>query len=149
MYIVSTLVCLKMLMGIIRKPFTNMIANVVICGFLLWLFNNFQLGISISIDPTLSATIFHLIAVFAVMGFVFWFLNSPIKRVIQKLSFPVNMLTLGLFSLVINVFIFYLFERIMDTYASPDVIVDLGNFLQTLILSLIMTVGITILKKII
>ena len=136
-------------MGLLRKPLTNTLANVAISGFLLWLLSYFKLGISISVDPELSVTIYHLIGVFAVLGFVFWILNSPIKWIIQKLSFPVNMLTLGLFSLVINVFIFYLFEWIMDTYVSPDVIVDLGNFLQTLVLSLIMTVGITILKKII
>ena len=126
-----------------------MIANVSICGFLLWLFDNFGLGISISVDPTLSATVLHLVAVFAVMGFVFWLLNSPIKWVIQKLSVPVNMLTLGLFSLVINVFIFYLFEWMINTYASPEIVVELGNFLQTLILSLVMSTGITVLKKIV
>jgi putative membrane protein len=131
------------------KLLRNLFANVVICGFLLWMFNYFKLGIEITINPALTATIFHLIAIFAILGLVFRLLNSPIKWIIQTLSFPVNILTLGLFSLVINVAIFYLFARIMNTYFSPDVVVQLGNLLQTLILSLIMSVGITILKKIV
>jgi putative membrane protein len=83
------------------------------------------------------------------MGGVFWVLNSPLKWIIQTLSFPVNMLTLGLFSLVINVAIFYLFEWVMNRYFAPDVKVQLGNILQTLVLSLIMAVGSGILKKIV
>jgi uncharacterized membrane protein YvlD (DUF360 family) len=59
------------------------------------------------------------------------------------------MLTLGLFSLVINVLIFYLFAWIMNTYFAGDVTVVLGNIIQTLILSFIMTFGITVLKKIV
>ncbi|MDR0606769.1 MAG: phage holin family protein [Candidatus Peribacteria bacterium] len=131
------------------KLLRNLIANVVICGFLLWLCNHFQLGIHIEIDANLTETWLHRIAMFVIMGFVFWLLNSPIKWVIQTLSFPVNILTLGLFSLVINVFIFYLFAWIMSTYFAPDIVVQLENLLQTLILSLIMSVGITILKKIV
>ena len=131
------------------KLLRSLIANVVICGFLLWLCNHFQLGIHIDINPDLTATWLHWVAMFVIMGFVFWLLNSPIKWVIQTLSFPVNMLTLGLFSLVVNVLIFYVFAWIMNTYFAPDIVVQLGNLLQTLILSLIMSVGITILKKII
>lgn len=131
------------------KLLRNLIANIVICGFLLRLFNYFQLGITITIDPELTGTRLHLVAMFVIMGFVFWLLNSPIKWVIQTLSFPVNMLTLWLFSLVINVGIFYLFARVMNTYFSPDIVVSIGNLLQTVILSLIMSVGVMILKKIV
>ncbi|MDR2541655.1 MAG: phage holin family protein [Candidatus Peribacteria bacterium] len=131
------------------KLLRNLIANIGICGFLLWLFYHFQLGIDITINPELTDTRLHRIAMFVIMGFVFWLLNSPIKWVIQTLSFPVNMLTLGLFSLLINVVIFYLFAWVMNTYFAPDIVVKLGNLLQTLILSLIMSVGITILKKIV
>ncbi|MDR3168347.1 MAG: phage holin family protein [Candidatus Peribacteria bacterium] len=131
------------------KLLRSLIANVVICGFLLWLCNHFQLGIAIEVSPELTSTWLHWVAVFVIMGFVFRLLNSPIKWVIQTLSFPVNLLTLGLFSLVINVLIFYLFAWVMSTYFAPDIVVQLGNLMQTLILSLIMSVGITILKKIV
>ncbi|MDR0860379.1 MAG: phage holin family protein [Candidatus Peribacteria bacterium] len=131
------------------KLLRNLIANIVICGFLLRLFNHFQLGIDITVNPELTSTRLHRVAIFVILGFVFWLLNSPIKWLIQTLSFPVNMLTLGLFSLVINVAIFYLFSRVMNTYFAPDIVVKMGNLLQTLILSLIMSVGVTILKKIV
>jgi putative membrane protein len=131
------------------KLVRNLIANVVICGFLLWLCNHFQLGIHIEVNPELTSTWLHWVAMFGIMGFVFRLLNSPIKWVIQTLSFPVNLLTLGFFSLVINVFIFYLFVWVMRTYFAPDIVVQLGNLMQTLMLSLIMSVGITILKKIV
>ena len=131
------------------KLLRGLIANVVICWFLLRLFDYFKLWISISVDSEIAVNIRKYVLMFVIMGFVFRLLNSPIKRIIKTLSFPVNMLTLGLFSLVINIAIFYLFARIMNRYFAPDIAVQLGNLIQTLILSLVMSVGIAILKKIV
>jgi len=121
---------------------------VFIYGFLLWLFNHFELGIQIIFDPAQRhVSTLHLLLLFVVLGCVFWLLNSPIKSIIKVLSFPVNMLTLGLFSFVINVLIFYVFQWVTTTYV-PGVEVILGTLLQTAILSFIMAIGSTILKKI-
>lgn len=131
----------------------SLLANVIICGLLLFLFAYFELGILITFYevaiPDLSITgenILALVISFATLGFVFWILNSPIKSILKVLSFPVNALTLWLFSLVINVIIFYVFAWIATTYL-PDVSIQLGNIIQTLILSFVMALGITILKK--
>ncbi len=50
------------------------------------------------------ASIGSLIAVSVVLGL----LNSIIKPILQFIAFPISFLTLGLFSIVINGFVFYL-----------------------------------------
>ena len=130
-------------MGLIKK----LLANVLICWFLLWLFSYFSFGISISLSSSVSSDIVYFLIIFAVLWFIFWLLNFPIKKILKILSFPVNTLTLWIFSLVINVAIFYLFTRICNTYSDGVVEVALGNILQTLILSFAMTLGIGILRK--
>ncbi|MDR0369242.1 MAG: hypothetical protein LBH96_01560 [Candidatus Peribacteria bacterium] len=79
----------------------SLLANVIICGLLLFLFAYFELGILITFYevaiPDLSITgenILALVISFATLGFVFWILNSPIKSILKVLSFPVNALTL-------------------------------------------------------
>jgi uncharacterized membrane protein YvlD (DUF360 family) len=138
------------------KLLRGILANILICGILLFIFAWFELGMQVYINDILLNTLpidtdmmLQLLMSFFCLGVVFRILNFPIKWIIQTLSFPVNVLTLGLFSLVINVFLLYLFARITNHYLAPEVVVQLGNLLQTLILSLIMSVGITILKKIV
>ena len=134
---------LVLYMGLIKK----LLANVVICWFLLWLFSYFSFGISISLHHSANSDIVYFLTIFAILWFVFWLLNFPIKNILKILSFPVNTLTLWIFSLVINVVIFYLFTWICNTYSDGIVVVTLGNILQTLILSFAMTLGIGVLRK--
>ena len=61
-------------------------------------------------------TIVSLLIVFGVLGFLFWVINSPVKKILSILTIPVNVLTLGLFSLLLNVLVFYLFQYIANTY---------------------------------
>lgn len=140
-----------MTMGMLK----SLLANIIICGLLLFLFAYFELGVLITFHgvaiPNLAINgenILALIISFASLWFVFWILNSPIKSILKVLSFPINALTLWLFSLLINVVIFYLFAWIASTYL-PDVSVQLGNIVQTLILSFVMALGITVLRKLV
>jgi uncharacterized membrane protein YvlD (DUF360 family) len=64
------------------------------------------------------------------------------------LSCPVNFLTLWLASIAINVLIFYLFAYVINNYLDRWVAVKLWEIWQTFILSFIMSIGITILTKI-
>ncbi|MFO0780515.1 MAG: phage holin family protein [Candidatus Gracilibacteria bacterium] len=68
-------------------------------------------------------------------GFVFFFiggviigvLNTFVKPLMKLLSFPVVMLTAGLFSFVINVIIFWLTVKVVNAIHFSDVTVTVGS----------------------
>ena len=129
------------------KIIKNLIANIVVCGLLLYLFNRFWIWISINFSNT-NESIIYLVWTFLILWFVFWVFNSPIKWILKTLSCPVNFLTLWLASIAINVFIFYLFAYVVNNYLDLWVAVKLWEIRQTLILSFIMSIWITVLTKI-
>ena len=131
------------------KIIKNLIANVVICGALLFLFNYYSIWIKIDFaNPEMQKSIITLVWAFLILGFVFRIFNSPIKWILKTLSCPVNFLTLWLASIAINVLIFYLFAYAVNNYLDLWMTVTLWEIWQTLILSFIMAIGIAILTKI-
>ena len=131
------------------KIIKNLIANVVICGALLFLFNYYSIWIKIDFtNPEMQKSIITLVWAFLILGFVFRIFNSPIKRILKTLSCPVNFLTLWLASIAINVLVFYLFAYAVNNYLDLWMTVTLWEIWQTLILSFIMAIGIAILTKI-
>ena len=131
------------------KIIKNLIANVVVCWILLYVFNYFSLWIKFSFsNPATENSIISLIWIFLILGFIFRVFNSPIKWILKTLSCPVNFLTLWLASIAINVLIFYLFAYVVNNYLDLWVVVKLWEIRQTLILSFIMSIWITILTKI-
>ena len=131
------------------KIVKNLIANVGICGALLFLFNYYSIGIKIEFsNPEMQKSIITLVWAFLILWFVFRVFNSPIKRILKILSCPVNFLTLWLASIVINVLVFYLFQYAVNNYLDLWMTVTLWQIWQTLILSFIMAIGIAILTKI-
>jgi len=131
------------------KIIKNLIANIVISGVLLYVFNYYSIWIKISFtNPEIENSIFSLVWAFLVLGFIFRVFNSPIKWLLKIVSCPVNFITLWLASIVINVLVFYLFAYFANTYLDWEVIVKLWEIWQTLILSFIMAISISILTKI-
>lgn len=131
------------------KIVKNLIANIVVCWILLYVFNYFSLWIKFSFsNPATENSIISLIWIFLILGFIFRVFNSPIKWILKTLSCPVNFLTLWLASIAINVLIFYLFAYVVNNYLDLWVAVKLWEIRQTLILSFIMSIWITILTKI-
>ena len=131
------------------KVFKNLIANIVISWILLYVFNYYSIWIKITFaDPNVEKSIFTLVWAFLVLWFIFWVFNSPIKWLLKIVSCPVNFITFWLASVVINVLVFYLFAYVVNTYLDWQVIVKLWEIWQTLILSIIMATGITVLTKI-
>lgn len=130
-------------MGLIKK----LVVNIVISAVLLFVFNYYKLGIIIEL-PNVAGSVINLIGIFLVLGLIFRIFNSPIKRILKTLSCPVNFLTLWLLSLVINVLVFYLFAYAANFFFDGELVVHLGTVWQTLILSFIMAIGTSILKKI-
>ena len=131
------------------KIVKNLIANVVICGALLFVFNYYSIWIKINFaDPQTQQSIITLVWAFLILWFVFRVFNSPIKRILKTLSCPVNFLTLWLASIAINVLVFYLFAYAINNYLDLWMTVQLWEIWQTLILSFIMAIWIAILTKI-
>ncbi len=131
------------------KIIKNLIANVVICGALLFVFNYYSIWIKINFtDPEMQKSILTLIWGFLILWFVFRVFNSPIKWILKTLSCPVNFLTLWLVSIAINILVFYMFAYAVNNYLDLWVSVQLWEIWQTLILSFIMAIGIAILTKI-
>lgn len=131
------------------KIFKKLIVNIVVCWVLLYVFNYYWLWIKISFsNPEIESSIIKLVGAFLVLGLIFWIFNSPIKWILKTLSCPVNFMTLWLASIVINVLVFYMFAFVVNNYLDWEVMVKLWEIRQTLILSIIMGVSISILTKI-
>lgn len=65
----------------------------------------------------------------ALLVVVLGILNVVVRPILSLLSLPINILTLGLFSLVINVLIIFLADKLMDSF-------DVHGFLNALLFSL-------------
>ena len=85
--------------------------------------------------------------IFLFIGFLFWILDKIIKKVIKILTLPINFLTLGLFSIVINVWFIYLFQYVINTYFSNIAIVNLSWWIQVFIVSIVIWILNLALKK--
>ncbi len=135
------------------KVIRNLISNVIFCWWLLFAFAYFDLWIeilfqnmSIAQFQFSSENIVSVVMVFLILGIVFWIINFPIKKILSVLTLPINALTLWIFSLILNIVVFYIFQWIANTYIA-DITVNLWTIIQTLILSLLMSLGLTILNK--
>ncbi len=64
---------------------------------------------------------------FAIGGLIIGVLNTFVKPLMKLLSFPVVLLTAGLFSFVINVIIFWLTVKVVNGIHFSDVTVTVGS----------------------
>lgn len=80
------------------------LVSICTIALLAWLFPNISYGSSITLIVT---------------GIVLTLLDKTIRPILKILFLPINVVTLGLFSLVINVFILYLV-----TYFVPGFVID-------------------------
>lgn len=64
---------------------------------------------------------------FLVSGFIIGFLNTFVKPLMKILSFPLMLMTIGLFSLVINAIVFWLTMKIVNGIHIADVSVVINS----------------------
>ncbi|MFZ2150584.1 MAG: phage holin family protein [Candidatus Absconditicoccaceae bacterium] len=122
----------------------NLIINVVINGVILYFIHKYDLGFKV------QATRYDVYMTFLILGFVFWFFNFILKRILKILTLPLKILTFGISSLIINVLVIYIFEYVVNTYGVEfGIVVSLGTVLQVLVLSFIITLSYLLIKKII
>ena len=70
-------------------------------------------------------------------GFVFGLINFSLKPILKILSFPLIVLSFGTFSVLINLFLFWLFDKILESltiegffsYIGAMIMMSLVNFL--------------------
>lgn len=86
---------------------TNLFLRVVVNGFALWLVAQIIEGI------TLSGNVINWLLVAVVFGLV----NAIIRPLVKLVTLPVNVATLGLFSLVINALMLLLTAFVTDALA--------------------------------
>jgi uncharacterized membrane protein YvlD (DUF360 family) len=89
-----------------------------------------------------------IFVVFGILWFIFWLFNSVLKKILKILTLPIKFLTLWLFSLLLNLVIFYIFWRSVN-YLDIGITLQLWTLLQTFILSLVITFVYFLIKKII
>lgn len=78
-------------------------------------------------------------AIIAALAFAF--INFAIKPVVRVITLPLNIISLGLFGLVVNILLFWFVSSIVDGFT-------VANFVAAFWGALIMTVGTWILDKI-
>ena len=74
---------------------------------------------------------------FLISGIVLGVLNTFVKPLMKILSFPMLIMTIGLFSIVINAIIFWLTTKVVGGINLPDVTVTVGSAWTYLIAALV------------
>lgn len=74
---------------------------------------------------------------FVVAGFIIGFLNAFVRPLMKLLSFPLVFLTAGLFTIVINIIIFWLSIRVTNLIHAGDVTVAISSPLTYIVAAII------------
>jgi putative membrane protein len=126
----------------------KLLSNIVSAGLGLWLASMFVQGVEISVYPISRFFGFALTAewqIFLVLGIVLGSLNYFLKPLLKLISLPLEIVTLGLFTIVINIGILWLLTKMFDEIQVIGFLAFLYTTLIIWILNLIISK--TILKK--
>lgn len=89
---------------------TAFLVRAAVTGFALWVVTHFVSGMRfVGGDTTLQR-----VGVIFVVAVLFGLVNAIIKPIVQFLSIPLYILTLGLFHVVVNAFMLWLTARITE-----------------------------------
>ena len=125
-----------------RKFIKDIVLSILInAGILYWLsFYNF--GILIETQGS-------VIKSYLILGFLFWIVNFWLKKILHIVSFPLKLLTFGLFSIVINVGVIYFFANLINTYYGEIATITLpSEWIKVLFLSIIISFAYALLSNI-
>lgn len=126
------------------KPLKHLLVNVVVNGVVLYAIVYYIPELGFKIQSVYKDTYI----IFGILGIVFWLINSVLKKILNILTLPVRLVTLGLSSLLLNIIVLYIFEQTVN-YLDLGIMVQLGTLIQTFILSIIISAIYFIIKKII
>jgi putative membrane protein len=92
----------------------SLIIRLVVNGLALWVATELVSGVEVTTDTT-SDKVRTLLLVAAIFGVV----NAFIKPVLKLLTLPLFILTLGLFTFILNAFLLWLTSEIADVVDVP------------------------------
>lgn len=112
----------------------KLILRILINGFAIWLTSMLFSSFSF------SGSVLNLIIVAVIFGLV----NAFIRPLVKLLTLPINLVTLGLFTLVINTFMLLLTVWLSDSLSLTGGLFE--NFLTAFIAAIIISIVSTILS---
>ncbi|HKL44075.1 MAG TPA: phage holin family protein [Candidatus Absconditabacterales bacterium] len=124
------------------KLLRRLIVSVLVYGVMLYVIHKYSGGWF-----WVEATQYDVFLTFGILAAVFWLVNNVGKVILKILTVPLKYLTLGLFSLVLNILVIYIFEFLVNN-STMGVVVHLGTIVQVFILSLVVTIIAFLIKKI-
>ena len=104
----------RVIVGTLRCVLTSLIIRLLVNGLALWVATEIVSGVEITSDST-SDKILTLL----VVALIFAVVNIVIRPVVKLLSLPLFILTLGLFTFVINALMLWLTSWIADLLNVP------------------------------
>jgi len=103
----------------------KLLSQIISAGLGLWLASLFVEGVAINAYPTSNFFGFALTAqwqVIIVLGIVLGLLNYFLKPLLKTLSLPLEIISLGLFTIVIDMALIWLLEVIFDEITVPFIL---------------------------
>ena len=92
----------------------GIVIRVVLNAVAVWVATLIVPGVDVTTDST-GKKILTLVIVGAILGLI----NATIKPIVQLLSLPLTILTLGVFALVVNGLLFWLVSAISSALGAP------------------------------
>jgi len=92
----------------------GILIRVVLNAVAVWIATLIVPGVDVTTDSTGKKAL-TLIVVGAILGLI----NATIKPIVQLLSLPLTILTLGIFALVVNGLLFWLVSAISNALGAP------------------------------
>ena len=92
----------------------GIVIRVVLNAVAVWIATLIVPGVDVTTDST-GKKILTLVVVGAILGLI----NATIKPIVQLLSLPLTILTLGVFALVVNGLLFWLVSAISSALGAP------------------------------
>jgi putative membrane protein len=92
----------------------GIVIRIVLNAIAVWIATLIVPGVDVTTDST-GKKILTLVVVAAILGLI----NATIKPVLQILSLPLTVLTLGIFALVVNGLLFWLVSAISSALGAP------------------------------
>lgn len=126
------------------KPIKHLLINIIVNGAVLYFIVHYIPELGFNIESIYKDTYI----IFWILWLLFWLINTVLKRILKILTLPIRIITIGIFSFILNIAILYIFEQTVN-FLDIGIIVQLGTLVQTLILSVIISIIYFVIKKII
>jgi putative membrane protein len=100
----------------------RLLSQIIAAVLGLWLATMFVPGVAVKIYPQSSFFGMALTArwqIFLVLGIILGLLNFFVKPVLKAITLPLEIITLGLFGLVINLAILWFLDAVFDELRAP------------------------------